>query len=189
MTGVQTCALPIYIVDAIEAAPAPEVVVLPNNSNVVMSAEQAARLASKPVRVVRTESIPAGLAALVVYDASRSAEANVAEMHEALETLVTGAVTVASRDAEIDGVAVAEGEYLGLVDDRAVAAGAGFEAVAEAVLDRLLAEPRDVLTLLTGADEPNVDGLVARVAAAYPHVQVDVQAGGQPHYPLLLSAE
>ena len=66
------------ILDAIEAAPAPEVVVLPNNSNVVMSAEQAARLATKPVRVVRTESIPAGLAALVVYDSGRSAEANVA---------------------------------------------------------------------------------------------------------------
>ena len=111
------------IVEAIESAAAPEVVVLPNNSNVIMSAEQAARLASKPVRVVRTDSIPAGLAAMVVYDADRSAEANVAEMHEALEALATGAVTVASRDADLNGLSVSKGDYLGLVEGDAVAAG------------------------------------------------------------------
>ena len=177
------------IVDAIEATPAPEVVVLPNNSNVVMSAEQAARLASKPVRVVRTESIPAGLAALVVYDASRSAEANVAEMHEALEVLATGAVTVASRDADVDGVAVRRGEFLGLVEDRAVAAGGSFDEVALAVLGRLLAEPRDVLTLLTGAEAPTLNGLRAWVGEQHPDLEVEVQDGGQPHYPLLISAE
>jgi DAK2 domain fusion protein YloV len=177
------------ILDAIEAAPAPEVVVLPNNANVVLSAEQAARLASKPVRVVRTESIPAGLAALVVYDSGRSAEANVGEMHEALETLATGAVTVASRDAEVDGVAVREGEFLGLVDDRAVAAGGSFDEVAQAVLGRLLAEPRDVLTLLTGAEAPVLNGLRAWVGAQHPDLEVEVQEGGQPHYPLLISAE
>ena len=177
------------ILDAIEAAPAPEVVVLPNNSNVVMSAEQAARLASKPVRVVRTESIPAGLAALVVYDSGRSAEANVAEMHEALEALATGAVTVASRDAEVDGVAVREGEFLGLVDDTAVAAGGSFDEVAQAVLGQLLAEPRDVLTLLTGAEAPGLNGLRAWVGEQHPDLEVEVQEGGQPHYPLLISAE
>jgi DAK2 domain fusion protein YloV len=177
------------ILAAIEAAPAPEVVVLPNNSNVVMSAEQAARLASKPVRVVRTESIPAGLAALVVYDGSRSAEANVGEMHEALEALATGAVTVASRDAEVDGVAVREGEFLGLVDDRAVAAGGSFDEVAQAVLGQLLAEPREVLTLLTGADAPGLNGLRTWVDEQHPGLEVEVQDGGQPHYPLLISAE
>jgi DAK2 domain fusion protein YloV len=177
------------IVDAIEATPAPEVVVLPNNSNVVMSAEQAARLATKPVRVVRTESIPAGLAALVVYDAARSAEANVGEMHEALAALATGAVTIASRDAEVDGVAVRQGEFLGLVDDHAVAAGVSFDEVARAVLGRLLAEPRDVLTLLTGAEAPALNGLRAWVGEQHPDLEVEVQDGGQPHYPLLISAE
>ena len=78
-----------------------------------MTAEQAARLASKPVRVVRTDSIQAGLAAMVAYDPERSAEANVAEMHEALEALATGEVTVASRDAELNGVAVRKGASSG----------------------------------------------------------------------------
>ncbi|MGE5692064.1 MAG: DAK2 domain-containing protein [Pseudomonadota bacterium] len=177
------------IVAAIESTSAPEVIVLPNNSNVVMSAEQAARLASKPVRVIHTESIPAGLAALVVYDAARSAEANVGEMHEALGALATGAVTVASRDAEVDGVVVRKGEFLGLVEDQAVASGAAFEDVARVVLDRLLAAPRDVLTLLTGAEAPPLNGLRAWVEERHPELEVEVQDGGQPHYPLLVSAE
>jgi DAK2 domain fusion protein YloV len=177
------------LLDAIEGATAPEVVVLPNNSNVIMSAEQAARLATKPVRVVRTESIPAGLAAMVAYDPSRSAEANVAEMHEALQTLATGEVTVASRDAEIDGVQAREGSYLGLVDGHAVAAGEAFDTVAKAVLDSLLAESRSVLTLLTGEQAPALNGLEDYVRERHPEIEIEVQEGGQPHYPLLLSAE
>ena len=177
------------ILDAIESSPAPEAIVLPNNANVVMSAEQAARHASKPVRVIRTESIPAGLAALVVYDAHRSAEANVGEMHESLAALATGAVTVASRDAEVDGVAVRKGEYLGLVEEEAVASGARFDEVARAVLGRLLAEPRDVLTLLTGDRPPALNGLRAWIEEEHPGLEVEVQDGGQPHYPLLISAE
>jgi DAK2 domain fusion protein YloV len=177
------------IVAAIESTSGPEAIVLPNNRNVVMSAEQAARLASKPVRVIRTESIPAGLAALVVYDAGRSAEANVAAMHGALEALATGAVTVASRDAEVDGISVRRGEFLGLVEERAVAAGERFDEVAQAVVGRLLADPRDVLTLLTGDAAPALNGLRAWLEERHPEVEVDVQDGGQPHYPLLLSAE
>jgi uncharacterized protein len=177
------------ILGAIEGAAAGEVVVLPNNGNVILSAEQAARLASKPVRVVQSDSLPAGLAAMVVYDPARSAESNVADMHEALEAVVTGAVTVASRDADVDGVSVTKGAYLGLVEDEAVAAGETFDEVARAVVERLLAEPRDVLTLLTGEREPDLAGLQEFIAAEHPALEVEVQPGGQPHYPLLLSAE
>jgi DAK2 domain fusion protein YloV len=177
------------LVAAIDRSFADEAIVLPNNSNVVMTAEQAARLASKPVRVVRTQSIQAGLAAMVAYDAERSAEANVAEMHEALETLATGEVTVASRDAELNGVAVRKGAFLGLVDGDAVATGTSFDEVAQAVAQRLLAEPRDVLTLLTGEDAPELEGLTRFLEEHHPGLELEVQEGGQPHYPLLLSAE
>jgi dihydroxyacetone kinase-like predicted kinase len=163
--------------------------VLPNNPNVLMSAEQAARLASKPVRVVRTRSLQAGIAAMVAYDPERSAEANVAEMHEALETLATGEVTVASRDAELDGISVRKGAFLGLVDGDAVASGDSFDDVAQAVLERLLAEPRDVVTLLTGEDPPELEGLTRFLEEHHPGLELEVQEGGQPHYPLLLSAE
>ena len=177
------------LVAAIERTGAPEVVVLPNNSNVIMSADQAAGLADRPVEVVRTDSMPSGLAALMPFDASRSAAENAAEMRDALGAVSTGEVTVASRDAQLDGLAIPKGAYLGLADGEAVAVGDSFEVVATEVVDRLLAEPRGLLTLLTGEDAPGIDELVAAIGERHPNVEIEVQEGGQPHYPLLLSAE
>ena len=177
------------ILAAIEATPATEVLVLPNNSNVILSAEQAAKLAEKPVRVIPSRSVPAGLAAIVRYLPSLDAAENEASMLEALEQVATGEVTLASRDVELDGVAVRKGAWLGLADGSAVASSADFEDVACAVVDRLLGEGREVLTLLTGEDEPDLGDFLRRVQESHPGVELDVQPGGQPHYPLLLSAE
>jgi DAK2 domain fusion protein YloV len=177
------------LVDAIAVANADEVILLPNNSNVILSAEQAAGLATKPVIVVRTDSIPAGLAAMVSFLPERSAEENAAEMAQVLETIVTGEVTVASRDAELNGVSVTQGHWLGLAEGEAVAVGDAFDEVAEKVAEALLAEPRMLMTLLTGTDAPELDGLLERIRDRHPELELDIQAGGQPHYPLLLSAE
>ncbi len=180
------------LVAAVERAGAAEVVLLPNNSNVIMSAEQAAQLATKPVEVVASDSIPAGLAAIIAFDPQRAAAANAEEMREALDGVATGEVTIASRDAQLDGLAVSKGNYLGLAEGSAVAVGESFEQVATEVVERLLASPRGVLTLLRGEDAPDgdvLDALLASIAERHPDVEVDVQDGGQPHYPLLLSAE
>ena len=177
------------LVAAIEASPAEDVIVLPNNSNVILAAEQAVGHTDKRAEVVATDSIPAGLAAMVAFDPDRDAAENAAEMRDVLATVATGEVTVASRDAELNGLAIRQGDYLGLADGEAVAEGADFDDVARAVVERLLAEPRDVLTLLTGADEPDLAPLLERLGAEHPEVELDVQRGGQPHYPLLLGAE
>jgi DAK2 domain fusion protein YloV len=177
------------LVDAIEATPATEVLVLPNNSNVILAAEQAVALASKPVRVIPSRSVQAGLAAIVRYLPSLTAAENEEAMLEALDGVATGEVTIASRDVELDGVAVRKGSYLGLADGAAVASSADFEEVACAVVERLLGNGREVLTLLTGEDEPELDGILRRLQEAHPEVELDVQPGGQPHYPLLLAAE
>jgi DAK2 domain fusion protein YloV len=174
---------------AIEAVPSAQVVVLPNNSNVLMSAEQAADHSSKTVRVVPTTSLQAGLAAIVAFDPSREGDANAAEMREAVEAVATGAVTLASRDVDLNGVAVRKGKWLGLAEGEPVAGGETFDEVARAVLDRLLAEPRGVLTLLTGEEPPALEALLAGLAEDHPELELDVHDGGQPHYPLLLSAE
>ncbi len=174
---------------AIEAVAAEEVLVLPNNSNVILSAEQAAGLASKPVHVVPTDTIQAGLAAMVAFDPERTAEENTAGMREILETVATGEVTVASRDVELNGLEIRKGEFLGLAEGEPVAGGTSFDEVAGAVAERLLAEPHGLLTLLTGAEEPPLAGLLALLAERHPDVELEVQEGGQPHYPLLLSAE
>ncbi|HEY8773116.1 MAG TPA: DAK2 domain-containing protein [Gaiellaceae bacterium] len=178
----------VEILNAVEAA-APEVVVLPNNPNVILSAEQAAEHASKPVRVVQTRSIPAGIAALVAFDGARSAEENAVAMEEAVALVVTGAVTIASRHVDLNGLAVRKGAYLGLTEGEPVAGGDDFEEVAEAVVEALLVEPRGVLTILTGEGAPALNGLLERLAERHPELEVDVQEGGQPHYHLLLSAE
>ncbi len=177
------------LLEAVDAVGADEVVLLPNNKNVVMAADQASRVAGKPVHVVPTESIPAGLAALVAFNAERSAEENASTMNEAAQHVATAEVTVASRDATVDGIPVRAGNYLALLDGSAVAAGPSFEEVTRAVLERLLAEPRDVLTVLTGEGAPPLNGVLDEVAAQHPELELDVHDGGQPHYPLLLSAE
>ncbi|HWJ33014.1 MAG TPA: DAK2 domain-containing protein [Gaiellaceae bacterium] len=177
------------LVAAVTETDAAEAILLPNNSNVILAAEQAAQLATKPVAVVPTGSIPAGLAAMVSFLPERSASDNAKEMEEVLETVVTGEVTIASRDVDLNGVAVRQGGWLGLAEGEAVAVGDIFDQVAEQVAETLLKEPRMLLTLLTGADAPDLDGLLDRIRERHPELELEVHPGGQPHYPLLLSAE
>ena len=177
------------LVAAIEATKAPEAIVLPNNPNVVLAAEQAVSLAPKAVTVVRTESMQAGLAALIAFNPDKPAAENAAGMRDAAARVVTGAVTIASREVRLNGRAVGKGEYLGLVGEEPFTGGGEFEPVAGAVLERLLAEPREVVTLLTGADQPDVSELVAALERTDPELEIEVHEGGQPHYPLLVSAE
>jgi uncharacterized protein len=177
------------LVAAAEAANAQEVVLLPNNSNVVLTAEQAATLATRPIHVVPTRSLQEGLAALVAFNPELSARETAEEMRLALEGVVTGEVTTATRDAEIDGLTVRRGEYLGLLNGRAIASGPSFAQVGRAVAEGLLGEPRDVLTLLAGEGAPQLNGLVDELSAGHPDLEIELHDGGQPHYQLLLSAE
>jgi DAK2 domain fusion protein YloV len=174
---------------AIERAPGREVIVLPNNGNVILAAEHAAENAAKGARVVTTRSLQAGLAAIVPFDPSRTAGDNLAAMQEAADGVATGAVTIASRAVQLNGVAVQEGMWLGLSDGVAIAGGESFDEVATAVVERLLGEPRGVLTLLTGERPPSLDGLLLRLESEHPDLELEVHQGDQPNYPLLLAAE
>jgi len=174
---------------AVQSLDAGEAIVLPNNSNVQLAAEHAASNADRSVEVVPTDSIPAGLAELVAYDGSRGAAENSVEMAEAAAAVAAGEVTHASREVELNGLRIRTGDWLGLAEGEPVAGSEDFADVAFAVVARLLGEPRALLTLLTGAEAPPLDGLLERLAAAHPELEVEVHEGGQPHYPLLLGAE
>ncbi|HKB20499.1 MAG TPA: DAK2 domain-containing protein [Gaiellaceae bacterium] len=174
---------------AVEATGAPEAIVLPNNPNIVLVSEQAVTLATKPARVVPTSSVQAGLAALVAFNPELSAEQNEATMVEAAARVATGAVTTASRDVQLNGRPVKAGEYLGLLGDEPVTGGADFEPVARAILERLLAEPRELMTLLTGEEQPDLSQLLTDLELSNPDLEIEVHEGGQPLYPLLVSAE
>jgi DAK2 domain fusion protein YloV len=162
---------------AIEADDALEVILMPNDRNAVLAAEHAAEHSSKPAFVLPTRTMQAGLSALVAFDRERSAAENLEEMRTAAETVATGAVYANG------------GTWIGLAGDTAAAEGSGFDDVARAIVDRLLAEPRSVLTLLTGASPPPLDGLLASLAERNPGLEVEVHEGGQRRYALLLAAE
>ena len=126
---------------------------------------------------------------MIGYDPERAAAENESAMVSAQVGVATGEVTIASRDVTLDGIDVRKGAWLGLADGAAVASGQSFDAVAGAVAERLLDGGREMLTLLTGVDEPALATLVGELGARHPDVEIEIHAGGQPHYPLLLSAE
>jgi len=177
------------LVRALDELDVHEAVLLPNSANVIMAAEQAAEHAAKTVRVVPARSIQAGLAALVSFDASLGPDENAEAMTDSIAQVATGGVTIASREVRLDGVAVQKGAWLGLEDGEPVAGGDTFDEVAEAVVERLLAEPRSILTLLEGEDAQPLEALLETLAARHPDVELEVHDGGQPNYALLLSAE
>ena len=176
---------------AIHEAKAPAVVVLPNNGNVIMTAEQTVGLAECEVHVVPTRSIQAGLGVSVVYDPRASGKDNAKEMNEALERMASGEVTRAVRDAEVDGVKVKADEFIGLVEERVIVASDDLRKVMEAVVSRLLEGDREILTALLGEGETSKAAreALADAAKSYPGVEIEIHEGGQPYYPVLLGAE
>ncbi|MGH3135978.1 MAG: DAK2 domain-containing protein [Gaiellaceae bacterium] len=177
------------IIAAIDAVPSPEVIVLPNNSNVILTAEQAAQHTPKTVRVVASRSVQAGLAAMGRYVSTNTPEQNEQDMLDALASIATGEVTIASRDVELDGIQIHKGDVLGLVDETAVAAAQDMATVVEEVVARILEGDREWLAILTGEGAPPLDGLVAAIEREHPGISIEIHDGGQPHYPLLLVAE
>jgi dihydroxyacetone kinase-like predicted kinase len=168
---------PRELLAVIEADDAREAILLPNDRNIVLAAEHAADHASKPTRVLPTRTIQAGLSALVAFDARLGAAENLEAMQAAADGVVAGAVH--TRD----------GRWTGIVEGERVAEGASFEQVVRPVLERLLAEPRGLLTLLAGDGLAPLDGLVAELASTHPGLEVEVHEGGQTGYALFLGAE
>jgi uncharacterized protein len=175
------------ILEAVTAANAEHVIVLPNNPNVRLAAENAARESTKDVRVVPTASVPEGIAAAFVFDSFADVEVNETAIGEALETVVAAEVTVASRDATVDGLSVTEGQYLAILDGKAFAASDDLWTVVDALLQRFANDGLGLVHVLRSDGAPEEAELSARVDAH--GLEAAVLWGGQPHYPLLLSAE
>ncbi|HZO96832.1 MAG TPA: DAK2 domain-containing protein [Gaiellaceae bacterium] len=162
---------------AVEAGDALEAVLLPNGPEAVLAAEHAADHASKPVLVLATTSLPAGLSALVAFDPALPAAAN-------LEAMAAAAAGVAAGAVEEH-----EGAWRAAADGATVAEAASFEEAARLLVEHLLAAPRSVLTLLAGERSPPLGGLLAELAAARPELEVEVHEGGQARPALLAAAE
>jgi DAK2 domain fusion protein YloV len=180
------------ILDAMEATTADEVVVLPNNKNVVPVAEQAAGLSGRPARVVPTRSVAEGLASLLAYDPTAGADANARAMAEAAARVAWGEVTRAVRDAASTPAGrVAEGDWLGLDHGSIAVADVDLVATACRLLERLVAEGHEVVTVIEGegSSKEATAAIAAWLAEHRPEAAVEVHAGHQPLAAYLLSAE
>ena len=180
------------LIDAVDHVNAQQVILLPNNKNIIPVANQVDALSGKTVRVVPTTSMPEALAALVVYDPESSADANLEQMSEALESVATGEVTQAVRDTNSDAGPITAGDWIGIVrGDGIVSVAGGVVAAATSLLDHLIEPGRELITVLEGADATAAltDQIRAWVAENHPDVEFEVHRGGQPLYPYLFGVE
>jgi DAK2 domain fusion protein YloV len=175
------------ILEGITAANADHVIVLPNNPNVRLAAENAARESTKDVRVIASGSVPEGIAAAFAFDAQREIDANEPAMRDALSSVLAAEVTIASRDATVDGVTAEAGDYLAMMDGRAYAASPDLWIVFDALLERFAERGLSFVTVYRGDGAPEEAEITPRIEAR--GLEAAVMWGGQPHYPLLLSAE
>jgi DAK2 domain fusion protein YloV len=179
------------ILEAVEAAPADQVVVLPNNKNIIPVAEQVDALTSKEVRVLKTKSITEGFAALMEYDPQADAEQNAASMSEAAARIQSGEVTRAVRDASSPVGPVHEGDHIALTKDGIVAVAPELADAAVGLLEQLVADEHEIITLIEGegATKAATRRITEWLGEHHPDASVEVHHGGQPLYPYLVSVE
>jgi len=182
------------LLEAIDALPTEEVILLPNNSNVIMAAQGAAQEATrrgKRVEVIPSRTAPQGISALLAFNMQASLDDNVATMARALAAIDTGEVTVAVRDAQIDGMEVRAGDVIGLLNDTLTTNGASPQEVVFNLLAQMDAGQAEIITVYYGdqIDAAMAAALGGEIAAIYPGQELEVIAGGQPHYHFILSTE
>ena len=182
------------LLEAVDRLPTGEVILLPNNGNILMAAQQAQALASeqgKTVSVIPSKSIPQGISALLALNPHADLVHNTQSMTSALRNVQTGEVTVAVQDAKIDSIEVRAGDVIGLLNDQLTATGPTPEAVVEALLEQMDAKNLEVITLYYGepASVDQADGLRARLQQHYPDQEIEIVDGGQPFYHYIISAE
>ena len=180
------------LVEAIERLPQTEVLILPNNSNILMAARQAQEIVDKKVEVVPSRTVPQGVAALLALNYEQPFEWNIQAMTDALRTVRTIEVTTAVRDANVDDTEVRAGQTIGLLDDKLVAAGDDQDSVIDQVLQRVGMDDYEIVTIYLGegVDDERGAALAQRIEERYPDLDtVDVAAGGQPFYDFVISVE
>lgn len=179
------------ILKAIEEAHAEKVIVLPNNKNIQMAADQAAQVSDVPVAVVPSKTITQGMTSLLAFNELNSLEDNQAVMTSALSQVVSGQVTIAVRDTQIDGIDIKDQDYMGIVDGKIVVSTENIEETTVETLRKMLNEDSEIVTILVGEDASveQAQAIVDTLEEAYTDVEFDIQVGNQPVYHYLLAVE
>jgi DAK2 domain fusion protein YloV len=179
------------ILSSFENMPTDKVIILPNNKNIVMAANQAKDVTVKSVQVVPTRTVPQGLAAMLSFDPSGDVEAVAAKMNKAMSNVKTGEITVATRSVEIDGVTVKDGQVIALLDGKLVASAESVEQSMMELLEKAEAGEHEIVTLFFGEGMSHAEAnrIADVIREKYSNLEVEVQEGGQPHYQFILSIE
>jgi uncharacterized protein len=179
------------VVNAIKETDAGKVIVLPNNSNVVMAAKQAAEVSESQVEIVETKTIPQGLSALMAFSSERTLEENVEVMSRASKKVKSGQITKAVRDTSVEGLSIRNGDYIGLFDGDIVTTSANRTESLKQLIEKMISDEDEILTLICGrqTEEAEVSSLVETLEEVYPDLEVEVHQGGQELYDYLLALE
>nr|WP_302682135.1 DAK2 domain-containing protein [Latilactobacillus curvatus] len=179
------------ILDAIKAANAKQVILLPNNKNIFLAAEQAAEVADIPVAIVQSRTIAQGMTALLSFDPSAELAVNQEAMTEALDTVISGQVTQSIRDTTLDGLEIKKDDYMGIIDGKIKVSTAERLTAAIEMVQTMLDEDSEIVTIIIGedGDATEAEQISDAIMAQDPELEVEVHEGNQPVYPYLISVE
>ncbi|MGI6238772.1 MAG: DAK2 domain-containing protein [Christensenellales bacterium] len=179
------------LVEAIEATRAKNVFVLPNNTNIILAAQQATELTERHVIVLPTKSVPMGISAALAFNPEEDVEVNAEAMREAAESVHTGSITYAVRDTTFDEKEICAGDIMGLVDNKLELLGSDVRQVALDIASLMVTDDSALITIYYGSDvaQEDAQALEEALADAYPDCDVGLQYGGQPLYYYLIAVE
>lgn len=179
------------IVKAVNDSGAQQALVLPNNKNIFLAAEQAAEVADVPVKIIHSQTISQGMTAMLAFNAEADLDDNQAAMEETLSTVVSGQVTHAVRDTTIDGLEIKKDDYMGLVDGKIVITNPDRDTAALDMVKAMLDEDSELVTIIYGKDatKTDADHLAAKVQELDDELEIEIHEGDQPVYPFIVSVE
>lgn len=177
--------------DAMEEVPAKNYILLPNNSNIFMAANQAKEVSDDNAVVVEARTVQQGLSAMLAFNPDISIEENKEMMMEELQYVTSGQITFAIRDTEINGLEINKDDFMGLIDGEIKISNPDLETTCLETIKEMITEDSEIITLLYGenSSEELIDLLVEQLEELYPYIEVETHEGGQPVYPLLISVE
>jgi len=179
------------ILQVVESTPSENVIILPNNKNIIATANQVQSLTHKKVKVVPTRSIPQGVVALLAFDYEADFKANAEIMEKALSSVKAVEITRSIRSTSINGLKIKRKQPIGLLDGELIAVGDTNEEIVNQLLSRLDMQKAEVVTIYYGAESEvaEAEEISAGITKKYPRLQVELIRGGQPHYSYIISVE
>jgi uncharacterized protein len=176
---------------AVDSVPAQQVIILPNNSNVILSAQQVSNLTSKEIYVIPTKTLPQGIAALLSLNLDADFSSNCQGMTAAAQEVQTAEITTAVRSVQLGGLHVREGDFLGIINGNIAVASQSITEAMYDTLQRMKIEQYEILTLYYGEDvsPDEAQNAASHIKTHYPQLDIEIVSGGQPYYAYILSAE